>query len=83
MKQWTPDYLPTLIREHLGVEPDKITPEARFAEDLGADSLDMVELVMAIEDDLGIEIPDHKAETISTVKDATDLVASKCGLASA
>lgn len=83
MKQWTPEYLPTLIREHLGVEPEKITPEARFAEDLGADSFDMVELVLSIEDDLGIEIPDHEAETISTVQNATDLVAAKCGLASA
>jgi acyl carrier protein len=82
MKQWTPDYLPKLIQEHLGVQPEKITPEARFAEDLGADSLDMVELVMAIEDDLGIEIPDHEAETISTVQTASDLIAAKCGLAS-
>ena len=60
----------SIIVEQLGVEADEVTPEASFTEDLGADSLDIVELVMAFEEEFGVEIPDDAAEKISTVKDA-------------
>ena len=56
--------------EHLGVEADKVSPEASFIDDLGADSQDTVELVMAFEEEFGVEIPDDAAETIQTVGDA-------------
>ncbi|MFO1243545.1 MAG: acyl carrier protein [Rickettsiales bacterium] len=59
-----------IVIEHLGVEADKVTPEASFIDDLGADSLDTVELVMAFEEEFGCEIPDDAAEKIQTVKDA-------------
>ena len=59
-----------IICEHLGVGEEEVTPEASFIEDLGADSLDIVELVMALEEGFGIEIPDEDAEKITTVKDA-------------
>ena len=59
-----------IIVEELGVERDKLTPDASFMEDLGADSLDTVELVMAFEEEFGCEIPDDAAETILTVGDA-------------
>jgi acyl carrier protein len=59
-----------IVVEHLGVEPDKVTEQASFIEDLGADSLDTVELVMAFEEEFGCEIPDDAAETILTVGDA-------------
>ncbi|MEJ7554886.1 MAG: acyl carrier protein [Aquificaceae bacterium] len=58
-----------IIADQLGVEVDKLNPEARFVEDLGADSLDVVELVMAFEEEFGIEIPDEDAEKIRTVGD--------------
>ena len=60
-----------IIVEHLGVNPEQVTPTASFIEDLGADSLDIVELVMAFEEEFGCEIPDDAAETILTVGDAT------------
>ena len=60
-----------IIVEELGVERDKLTNDASFMEDLGADSLDTVELVMAFEEEFGCEIPDDAAETILTVGDAT------------
>ena len=60
-----------IIAEELGVEREKLTNEASFMEDLGADSLDTVELVMAFEEEFGCEIPDDAAETILTVGDAT------------
>jgi len=63
-----------IIVEQLGVEADEVTPEAKFIEDLGADSLDIVELVMALEEEFGIEIPDEDAEKIVTVKDATEYI---------
>ena len=66
-----------LVAEHLGVEQDKVTDEANFVEDLGADSLDTVELVMALEEEFGVEIPDDVAETIRTVKDAVEFVSKK------
>ena len=63
-----------IIEKELGVERDKMTDEASFIEDLGADSLDIVELVMAFEEEFGVEIPDDAAEKISTVKDAIDYI---------
>ncbi len=59
-----------IVAEQLGVEASEVTPEASFVDDLGADSLDTVELVMALEEEFGIEIPDEDAEKISTVGDA-------------
>ena len=60
-----------IVVEHLGVEADKVTEDASFIDDLGADSLDTVELVMAFEEEFGVEIPDDAAETILTVGDAS------------
>ena len=59
-----------IIVEQLGVKPEEVTPEASFVDDLGADSLDTVELVMALEEEFGVEIPDEDAEKIQTVGDA-------------
>tara|TARA_B100000686_G_C16031363_1_gene590825 strand:- start:203 stop:439 length:237 start_codon:yes stop_codon:yes gene_type:complete len=59
-----------IVIEHLGVEAEKVTEKASFIDDLGADSLDTVELVMAFEEEFGCEIPDDAAEKILTVKDA-------------
>lgn len=59
-----------IVIEHLGVEEGKVVPEASFIDDLGADSLDTVELVMAFEEEFSVEIPDDAAEKILTVKDA-------------
>lgn len=59
-----------IVVEHLGVDEDKVTPEASFIDDLGADSLDTVELVMAFEEEFSVEIPDDAAEKIQTVQDA-------------
>jgi acyl carrier protein len=59
-----------IIVNELGVEPEKVTAEASFVEDLGADSLDTVELVMAFEEEFGMEIPDEDAEQLQTVGDA-------------
>ncbi len=56
-----------IVVEHLGVDESKVTPEASFIEDLGADSLDIVELVMAFEEEFGVEIPDDQVENITTV----------------
>jgi acyl carrier protein len=66
-----------IISEQLGVEEDEVTPEASFVEDLGADSLDTVELVMALEEEFGIEIPDEDAEKILTVGKALDYIKEK------
>ena len=66
-----------LIAESLGVNPAEVNPDASFIDDLGADSLDIVELVMAIEKEFGIEIPDEDAEKISTVKDAINYINDK------
>ena len=63
-----------IVVEHLGVEEDKVTENASFVDDLGADSLDTVELVMAFEEEFGCEIPDEAAEKIMTVKNAIDFV---------
>ncbi len=64
-----------IVAEHLGVEESKVTDNASFIDDLGADSLDTVELVMAFEEEFGVEIPDEAAEKILTVKDAIDYLA--------
>lgn len=63
-----------IIVDQLGVDAAEVTPEASFIEDLGADSLDTVELVMALEEEFGIEIPDDEAEKIMTVKDAVGYI---------
>ncbi len=63
-----------IIVDQLGVEEDLVTPEASFVDDLGADSLDTVELVMALEEEFGIEIPDEDAEKITKVKEAVDYI---------
>ncbi|MFY9752694.1 MAG: acyl carrier protein [Candidatus Acidiferrales bacterium] len=63
-----------IIVEQLGVDEGEVTPTASFVDDLGADSLDTVELVMAFEEAFGIEIPDEDAEKIATVKDAVDYI---------
>lgn len=68
-----------VIVDKLSVEEDKVTLEARFIEDLGADSLDTVELIMGLEDEFGLEISDEEAERIRTVKDAVDYIKSKLG----
>jgi acyl carrier protein len=63
-----------IIVEQLSVEKDKVVPQASFVDDLGADSLDLVELIMAMEEKFEIEIPDEDAEKIVTVQDAVDYV---------
>jgi acyl carrier protein len=63
-----------IVIEQLGVEPSEVTPEASFVDDLGADSLDRVELVMAFEESFGLEIPDEDAEKIMTVQDAVEYI---------
>ena len=63
-----------IVVEHLGVEPEKVTEDASFIDDLGADSLDTVELVMAFEEEFGVEIPDDAAEKILTVRDAINYI---------
>ena len=70
----TADRVKKIVVEHLGVEGDKVTEEASFIDDLGADSLDIGELVMAFEEEFGVEIPDDAAEKITTVKDAIDYI---------
>ena len=66
------DRVKNIVVEHLGVEKEKVVGEASFVDDLGADSLDTVELVMAFEEEFNIEIPDDVAEKITTIKDAID-----------
>lgn len=63
-----------IIVDELGVEADKVTPEASFVDDLGADSLDTVELVMAFEEEFGLDIPDEDAEQMRTVGDAVSYI---------
>ena len=70
----TADRVKKIVVEHLGVDADKVTAEASFIDDLGADSLDIVELVMAFEEEFNVEIPDDAAEKITTVKDAIDYI---------
>lgn len=68
------DRVKKIVAEHLGVEAEKVTDNASFIDDLGADSLDTVELVMAFEEEFGTEIPDDAAETILTVGDAVKFI---------
>ena len=68
-----------IIAEQLGIEPSQIKLESKFVEDLGADSLDVVELIMAFEEAFNIEIPDEDAEKIQTVKDVVDYIKAKLG----
>jgi acyl carrier protein len=67
----------SIIAEQLGVKAEEVTPEASFVDDLGADSLDTVELVMAFEEEFGIEIPDEDAEKITTVGEAIKYIDDK------
>ena len=75
----TADRVKKIVVEHLGVEQEKVTEDASFIDDLGADRLDIVELVMAFEEEFGVEIPDDAAEKISTVKDAIDYIEQNKG----
>ena len=71
------DKVKKIVVEQLGVSEDQVTPEAKFIEDLGADSLDQVELVMALEEEFGSDSPDEDAEKLTTVGDAIKYVESK------
>ena len=73
----TEDKVRSIIAEQLGVKPEEVTPEASFIDDLGADSLDTVELVMALEEEFGIEIPDEDAEKMTKVTDAIKYIEEK------
>ncbi|MBL8142764.1 MAG: acyl carrier protein [Acidobacteria bacterium] len=68
------DKVKSIIVENLGVDEDEVTPDASFQEDLGADSLDVVELVMALEEQFGVEIPDEDAEKITRVREAIEYI---------
>ena len=76
MRKSVEEKVKEIIVEQLGVEEDDVTPQAKFIEDLGADSLDTVELVMAFEEEFGIEIPDEDAEKITRVKEAIEYIES-------
>ena len=71
------DKVKEIVVEQLGVSEDQVTPEAKFIEDLGADSLDQVELVLALEEKFGADIPDEDAEKLTTVGDAIKYIESK------
>jgi len=73
------DKVKEIIVQQLGVDASEVTPEASFIDDLGADSLDTVELVMAFEEEFGIEIPDEDAEKMTTVGEALKYLESKLG----
>lgn len=70
----------SIVAEQLSVEEDQVTPEANFQNDLNADSLDVVEMVMALEEAFDVEIPDEAAEEIKTVQDAVDYIAGKAAV---
>ncbi|OGB98891.1 acyl carrier protein [candidate division KSB1 bacterium RBG_16_48_16] len=71
------DRVKEIIVEQLGVDANEVTPEASFIDDLGADSLDTVELIMAFEEEFGLEIPDEEAEKLTTVGDALNYLKTK------
>ena len=73
------DKVKEVIMDKLGADEDKITAEASFVDDLGADSLDTVELIMQLEEDFGMEIPDEEAEKLTTVGSAVDYIDSHSG----
>ena len=72
----TSERVKKIVIEHLGIDENKVSDSASFIDDLGADSLDTVELVMAFEEEFEIEIPDDSAEKIQTIKDAIDFIES-------
>ena len=71
------DKVKDIIVEQLGVNPEQVTPQAKFIEDLGADSLDTVELVMAFEEEFNVEVPDEEAEKLQTVGDVIKYIEDK------
>ena len=71
------DRVKSIFVEQLGVDADEVTPDASFVEDLGADSLDTVELIMAFEEEFGVEISDDEAEKIKKVRDAVEYIAKR------
>ena len=73
----TEEKVKEIVMDHLGIDESKVLPESKFIDDLGADSLDTVELVMAFEEQFGIEIPDDAAETILTIQNAIDFINNK------
>ena len=73
------DKVKQIIADQLGVKKEEVTDNAKFVDDLGADSLDTVELVMALEEEFGIEIPDEEAEKLVTVGDALRYIEEKAG----
>ena len=73
------DKIKSIIAEQLGVKVEEATPEASFIDDLGADSLDTVELIMALEEEFNVEIPDEDAEKMATVGDAINYIQEKSG----
>ena len=73
------DKVKQIIAEQLGVKKEEVTDSAKFVDDLGADSLDTVELVMALEEEFGVEIPDEEAEKLLTVGDALRYIEEKAG----
>ena len=77
MAAFSEDRVKEIIVKELEVEVKQVVPEAKFIEDLGADSLDIVELVMALEEEFGLEIPDEDAEKITTVKQAIEYIEAK------
>ncbi len=76
------DKVKEIIVEHLGVDEDEVTPDASFVEDLGADSLDTVELVMQLEEEFKLDIPDEDAEKITRVREAIEYIESHAGRSS-
>ncbi len=82
MAAFSEDRVKEIIAKELEVEAKQLTPEAKFIEDLGADSLDIVELVMALEEEFGLDIPDEEADKLKTVGDAMNYLKSHAGAAS-
>ena len=76
------DRVKKVVVEQLDVSEDEVTPDASFVEDLGADSLDVVELVMGLEEEFDVEIPDEDAEKITTVQEAVSYIEAKTGVSS-